>query len=63
MAGGPSHLESLDPKPELDRINGQPFRELFTQGQQLAQLQGAALKARKSFGKFKKWGESGIEMS
>jgi len=63
MAGGPSHLESLDPKPELDRIDGQPFPESFTKGQQLAQLQGTTLKARKSFVKFKKWGESGIEMS
>lgn len=63
MAGGPSHLESLDPKPELDRIDGQPFPESFTAGQQLAQLQGAQLKARKSFVKFKKWGQSGVEMS
>lgn len=63
MAGGPSHLESLDPKPELDRIHDQPFPESFTAGQQLAQLQGAQLKARKSFVKFRKWGESGLEMS
>lgn len=63
MAGGPSHLESLDPKPELDRIDGQAFPESFTAGEQLAQLQGAQLKARKSFVKFKKWGESGVEMS
>lgn len=63
MAGGPSHLESLDPKPELDRIDGQPFPASFTAGQQLAQLQNAQLKARKSFVKFRKWGESGLEMS
>ncbi len=63
MAGGPSHVESLDPKPELDRIDGQPFPTSFTNGQQLAQLQNTELKARKSFVKFKKWGESGLEMS
>ncbi len=63
MAGGPSHIESLDPKPALDRLDGQPFPVSFTQGQQLAQLQNAELKARKSFVKFKKWGESGLEMS
>jgi hypothetical protein len=63
MAGGPSHLESLDPKPELDRIDGKPFPESFTKGQQLAQLQNTELNARKSFAKFKKWGESGLEMS
>src|SRR5207237_806831 len=39
MAGGPSHLESFDYKPELKRIHGQPFPESFTKGQQLAQLQ------------------------
>ena len=63
MAGGPSHLESLDPKPELDRIHGKPFPTSFTEGQQLAQLQNNELKARKLFTKFKKWGESGLEMS
>ena len=63
MAGGPSHLESLDPKPELDRIHGNPFPTSFTEGQQLAQLQNNELKARKSFTKFKRWGESGLEMS
>ncbi len=63
MAGGPSHVESLDPKPQLDRLDGEPFPESFTRGQQLAQLQNTVLKARKSFVKFKKWGESGLEMS
>ncbi|MEX1048177.1 MAG: DUF1501 domain-containing protein [Akkermansiaceae bacterium] len=63
MAGGPSHLESFDPKPQLDALNGQPFPESFTAGQQLAQLQGSKLIARGSFTKFKKWGESGIEIS
>jgi hypothetical protein len=63
MAGGPSHLESLDPKPKLAEIHGQPFPESFTKGQQLAQLQGAKLKARKAFCKFKKWGKTGLEIS
>lgn len=63
MAGGPSHVESLDPKPELERLDGQPFPESFTAGQQLAQLQGAKLRARKSFAKFKHWGMSGLQIS
>ncbi len=63
MAGGPSHLESLDPKPELDKIDGQPFPESFTSGQQLAQLQNAKLNAMGSFCQFKKWGQSGLEIS
>jgi hypothetical protein len=63
MAGGPSHLESFDPKPELNRINGKEFPESFTKGQQLAQLQGLKLVARGSFTGFKKYGKAGIEIS
>src|SRR5436309_10665623 len=63
MAGGPSHLESFDYKPELKRIHGQPFPESFTKGQQLAQLQNTELKARGPFVEFKKYGKSGQEIS
>ena len=63
MAGGPSHVESLDPKPKLDELDGKPFPKSMTDGQELAQLQNAKLVARKSFCKFKKWGEAGIEIS
>ncbi|HEY1375762.1 MAG TPA: DUF1501 domain-containing protein [Gemmataceae bacterium] len=63
MAGGPSQLESLDHKPELKKLDGKPFPESFTKGQQLAQLQGAVLKARGPFCNFRKWGKSGLEIS
>jgi hypothetical protein len=63
MAGGPSQFESFDPKPELTRLNGKAFPESFTKGQQLAQLQGAELKARGSFAEFRKYGQSGQEIS
>src|SRR5436190_6846207 len=63
MAGGPSHLESFDYKPELKRIHGQPFPESFTKGQQLAQLQNTELKARGPFVEFKNYGKSGQEIS
>src|SRR5215471_10694679 len=63
MAGGPSHLESFDYKPELKRIDGKPFPESFTKGQQLAQLQNTELKARGSFTEFKKYGDSDQEVS
>jgi hypothetical protein len=43
MAGGPSHLETFDHKPELAARNGQPMPESLTKGQQLAQLQGQKL--------------------
>jgi len=63
MAGGASHLESFDYKPKLKELDGKPFPESFTKGQQLAQLQGAELKARGPFCEFKKWGKSGQEIS
>ena len=63
MAGGPSHLESFDYKPELKRIHGQPFPASFTKGQQLAQLQNTELKARGPFVEFQKHGKSGQEIS
>jgi hypothetical protein len=63
MAGGPSHVESLDNKPELKKIHGQPFPDSFTKGQQLAQLQNTELKARGPFVDFKKHGRSGQEIS
>src|SRR5688500_8650402 len=40
MAGGPSHLETLDYKPTLAELNGEPMPESFTKGQPIAQLQG-----------------------
>src|SRR5436309_1211151 len=33
MAGGPSHLETFDPKPQLGRMHGKPMPESFTRGQ------------------------------
>ncbi len=63
MAGGPSHLETFDWKPELKRLDKQPFPESFTKGQQLAQLQNTELKARGAFTEFKKCGRSGLEIS
>ena len=63
MAGGPSHLETFDWKPELKRLDKQPFPESFTKGQQLAQLQNTELKARGAFTEFKQCGRSGLEIS
>jgi hypothetical protein len=62
MAGGPSHLETFDYKPELARLDGQAFPESFTRGQQLAQLQNTVLKARGPIAPFSRRGQSGIEV-
>ncbi|MEY2598983.1 MAG: hypothetical protein RLZZ142_1242 [Verrucomicrobiota bacterium] len=63
MAGGPSHLETFDWKPELKRIDGDAFPDSFTKGQQLAQLQGSVLRARGAFCGFERCGKSGQEIS
>ena len=63
MAGGPSHLETFDWKPKLKELDGKAFPESFTKGQQLAQLQGAELKARGAICGFTKRGKSGLEIS
>jgi hypothetical protein len=63
MAGGPSHLETFDPKPTLAKLDGQPMPESFTQGQPIAQLQGQELKCLGPQTKFNKYGQSGQEIS
>ncbi len=63
MAGGPSHLETLDYKPELARLHGQPMPESFTKGQPIAQLQGRELRCFGPQYEFKRWGKSGQMIS
>jgi hypothetical protein len=63
MAGGPSQFESLDHKPRLKELDGKPFPESFTKGQQLAQLQNMVLKARGPVCGFRRHGQSGQEIS
>jgi len=59
MSGGPSHLETFDYKPQLDKLDGQPMPESFTKGQPIAQLQGQKLKVQGHLTKFKQHGKSG----
>jgi hypothetical protein len=63
MAGGPSQFETFDWKPTLKQLDGKPFPESFTRGQQLAQLQNTALTARGPSAEFQKHGASGQEIS
>src|SRR5262249_43603809 len=58
MAGGPSHLETLDYKPKLAEMHGQPMPESFTKGQPIAQLQGKELKCFAPQHAFHKHGQS-----
>jgi hypothetical protein len=59
MSGGPSHLETFDYKPVLERLHGQPMPESFTKGQPIAQLQGQELKVQGHMTKFRQHGQSG----
>jgi hypothetical protein len=59
MNGGPSHIDTFDPKPALEKYNGQPLPESI-----------AAKRKRKAKGnlmqspfKFAKYGESGVDVS
>ncbi|MEM7385798.1 MAG: DUF1501 domain-containing protein [Verrucomicrobiota bacterium] len=65
MAGGPSHLETFDHKPELAALDGQPMPRSFTEGQPIAQLQGEAhqLKVLGPQHPFRRFGRSGQEIS
>ena len=62
MAGGPSHLETFDPKPKLGEMNGKPMPESFTKGQQLAQLQGQPLMCFGPQHPFAKYGKNQTEI-
>jgi hypothetical protein len=61
MSGGPSHVDLLEPKPELDRLAGQPIPESF--GMFKTRRAVAKNKLLPTRWPFKKRGESGIEIS
>ncbi len=62
MAGGPSHLETFDPKPKLAEMHGKPMPDGFTKGQQLAQLQGKPLICFGPQHPFAKYGKNQTEI-
>ena len=62
MAGGPSHLETFDYKPELAKRHGEVMPTSITEGQPVAQLQGQALKCFAPQHPFAKYGESQQEI-
>ena len=64
MSGGPSHLETFDAnKPKLASMHGQPMPAEFTKGQSIAQLQNQKLNCFRPQFPFKKYGQSGTEMT
>jgi hypothetical protein len=61
MVGGPSHIETFDPKPELDRLHGEQLPPSF--GEIKSQFIKAGTPLMRSAWKFRKYGQSGIEVS
>jgi hypothetical protein len=61
MAGGPSHLETFDPKPLLNRLDGQPRPAQFGEAKYQFVTKDARLLGSKR--QFQRCGESGVEVS
>ena len=62
MQGGPSHLETFDPKPVMKKFDGQLLPESL-QNFDLAQINTADSKVMAPLFPFRKYGESGQEIS
>ncbi|HEV3167959.1 MAG TPA: DUF1501 domain-containing protein [Isosphaeraceae bacterium] len=62
MQGGPSHIDTFDPKPILDKLHGQPLPPRVTQGLQLqfTKMDAAILGSPQTF---RKCGQSGLEIA
>ncbi len=61
MAGGPSHIETFDPKPLLNELSGQPRPKEFGEAKYQFIKNGAKLLGTRRT--FQKHGKSGIEVS
>jgi hypothetical protein len=61
MAGGPSHVETFDPKPLLNQLDGQPRPKEF--GEAKYQFVKADAKLLGTKRTFQKYGKAGIEVS
>ncbi len=61
MVGGPSQMETFDPKPVLDQLHGQQMPASF--GEVKSQFVKTGTPLMGSAWKFKKYGQSGIEIS
>lgn len=62
MAGAPSQIDLLDPKPMLVKHNGEPIPEEIVKGERFAFIKGVP-KLLGSPHEFKKCGQSGVEIS
>ena len=64
MQGGPSHVDTFDPKPALTRFDGKPVpQSLRTDDLKLQFIKAAEAKLMGSRRTFRKYGASGLEIS
>jgi hypothetical protein len=61
MEGGPSHLDTFDPKPALDKLAGQPMPESF--GRPITAMGTASNTIMPTKRVFRNYGQSGIPVS
>ncbi|TWT29775.1 hypothetical protein KOR34_50930 [Posidoniimonas corsicana] len=62
MAGGPSQVELFDPKPELNKFDGSTVPKHLIEGYRAAFINPSSKLMSPRF-KFKRYGQSGVEMS
>ncbi len=60
MEGGPSHIDTFDPKPELDK---QHLKEFVREGKQISAMESGKRYFVRSPFKFRKVGQSGADMA
>src|SRR6185503_8791203 len=64
LQGGPSQVDTFDPKPVLNRLDGHFLPESFLQGETtLAQIKANESKLMGTRRVFKRYGQSGLEIS
>ena len=63
MHGGVSHVDTWDPKPELKRLTGQTLPASFVKGLKTSRIDFTKAIARGAAWDFRRYGESGIEIS
>ena len=63
MSGGPSHVDTFDPKPVLTQRHGQPMPPEIIRNHQFAMIKERNPRIKRSPWKFKRHGQSGIPVS
>jgi uncharacterized protein (DUF1501 family) len=63
MWGGPSHIDLFDPKPQLEKLDGQSIPDSLVKNAQFAFVKKETARLKASPFRFHKRGESGVEFS